>query len=547
MKKSVKITLWVLGSLVTLIIALFLCADIIASRLVNKEVKKSLANLPDVEASVGGVYLNIISGSAIVTDITFSTNSLNWKDSVSDRRVPGLAIHVPKLEVWNIHYWELFRNHRLVIQNVSLDDPIAEVYLDEKNPESILPTLPKDTTLHKANEWLQDVELRSFNINRFSAHLHSTHSPLHVQVDSLSLSTKNLAYDFMDSLFTFNDSVYELNLEGLSLQTPDGMFAVELHDFRTEDQGPIELGYTRLRNLPTPKQIADRQKEPITWIDMELNKVTTSALNPIRKAFAMDCTLDAIDVDVKRMHVYRDSRYKPKSPYGTPQDFLRKLPVKFCIKQVNALARKIDVEFASTDINCGIMHIKDGKATLTNITNKTGAVWRNVAHAPFGEEGKVEASYTIRMDKSSSFDITLDGWNINTADLNSFIRPLVGITSECHIDRLDAAYSGDWNSAKGEFCMQYHGLNVKVHKEDNIPYEIVKRNADVFTNLANSLVPKSNPTSVDPAPRRYYVEWKRDEWKPYPLYLFGPSIDGIKKTMLPGLYVHKQVSAKKPQ
>ena len=93
--------------------------------------------------------------------------------------------------------------------------------------------------------------------------------------------------------------------------------------------------------------------------------------------------------------------------------------------------------------------------------------------------------------------------------------------------------------------MQYHGLNVKVHKEDNIPYEIVTRNADLFTNLANSLVPKSNPTSVDPAPRRYYVEWKRDEWKPYPLYLFGPSIDGIKKTMLPGLYVHKQVSAQK--
>ncbi|MBR1382153.1 MAG: hypothetical protein IJ554_06740, partial [Paludibacteraceae bacterium] len=131
MKKSVKITLWVLGSLVALIIALFLCADIIASRLVNKEVKKSLANLPDVEASVGGVYLNIISGSAIVTDITFSTNSLNWTDSVSDRRVPGLAVHVPKLEVWNIRYWELFHDHRLVIQNVSLDDPIVEVYLDE--------------------------------------------------------------------------------------------------------------------------------------------------------------------------------------------------------------------------------------------------------------------------------------------------------------------------------------------------------------------------------------------------------------------------------
>jgi len=67
------------------------------------------------------------------------------------------------------------------------------------------------------------------------------------------------------------------------------------------------------------------------------------------------------------------------------------------------------------------------------------------------------------------------------------------------------------------------------------------KNADFFTSAANSLIPKSNPTAVDIHPRKYEVEWKRDVWSPYPLYLFGPCIDGIKKTMLPGLYVHKQI------
>jgi len=94
--------------------------------------------------------------------------------------------------------------------------------------------------------------------------------------------------------------------------------------------------------------------------------------------------------------------------------------------------------------------------------------------------------------------------------------------------------------------MQYQGLDIKVHKEDNIPYKIITNNADLFTGIANSLIPKSNPTAVDIHPRKYAVEWNRDEWKPYALYMFGPCIDGIKMTMLPGLFVHKQVAFTEP-
>ena len=158
-----------------------------------------------------------------------------------------------------------------------------------------------------------------------------------------------------------------------------------------------------------------------------------------------------------------------------------------------------------------------------------------------GENGKMDASFIMHMDKNATFEVKMDVKDVNTDVLNSFVRPLVGITSQCHINQLDAHYKGDRNIAKGEFCMQYHGLEVLVHKTDKIPYEIVTRYADTFTELANTLVPKSNPTAVDPAPRRYAVEWKRDEWKPYPLFVFGPCIDGIKMTMLPGLYVHKQI------
>jgi hypothetical protein len=150
----------------------------------------------------------------------------------------------------------------------------------------------------------------------------------------------------------------------------------------------------------------------------------------------------------------------------------------------------------------------------------------------------------MHFDKDATFEIVLDARNVETSDLDGFIRPLVGITSQCHIDRLNTEYRGDKKIAVGEFCMQYTGLELLVHKEDDIPFAVVTKYAKTITQLANTLIPERNPTSVDPAPRRYVVDWKRDEWAIYPLYLFGPCIDGIKMTMLPGLYVHKQVRTK---
>ena len=541
MKKSTKIVLWVIGTLAVLVIGVFLGADIIASQLVKKEVSRTFDSLPDADATVGGVYLNLLSGSAIVKDITFGTHSLTLEDEGTGERAPGLAMHIPTLAIWNINYIELLKYRRLSIFKVSVDDAQVLIYLDEEHPESILPEFPKDTTLEKASVWLRKLDVRHIEISDLCARFRSTRSPLYVSTDSLSTEIHDIAYNFADSVFSYNDSVYSLSLAAAKIELPDGMMEMEVHELETEDEGAVTLGYTRIRNIVDHKHMAALAKEPITWIDLELNSLATSPLNPLRKILTQDCSLEKIDVDVRRMHVCRDERFKPKKPFGTPQEFLRQIPLLFRIRKIEALARKIDVELFTTDINCGKLHCQDIRLWLTNVSNHPGTVWHNHAKAPFGKKGHIDATYDIHMDKASSFSLAMKGQEIELEDMNPFIRPLVGITCTCHVDDIDASYKGDKDKTTGTFCMQYHGLDVLVHKEDNIPYKIVTDHADLFTNLANSLVPKSNPTAVDIRPRRYSVEWTRDVWSPYPLYLFGPCIDGIKKTMLPGLYVHKQV------
>lgn len=541
MKKPVKITLWTLGVVLGLFAAAVVTTDIWVSRLVHREVKDAFEDIPDVEASIGDIHIFFLSGTAIVEDIYFATNSINRNDTLqSGQRMPGLAINVPTLTVGHISYRKLFREKHLHVSSLTADNPSFVCYLDEKHPEAILPALPKDTTLEDAGQWLKLADLRKIRVNNAHAELYSLNTSLELNIDSLTAQVRDFRYDFGDSLFTYNDSVYEVSVGEASVVIPDSLSSLKIHGFRTKNQGPFHLGYTRYRNTVSPRKLADMHNEPTTWMDLELNSLSTSAFNPLHKILDKDYTLDSLHANVRRMHVHRDARHAPKEPFPIPQDILRRIPEYFCIKQATAVVHKIDIEVTTSDVNCGKLSLNDIHARLDNITNKTGAVWYNRLHAPFGKNGIVDAKFNMYIDHDARFDISISGTDAELQDLNPFIRPLVAITCDCHINKIDANYSGDRQKAKGEFCMQYKGLNVKVHKEDQVPYRIITKYADVFTSLANTLIPKSNPTAVDIHPRSYSVEWKNDAWAPYALYLFGPCIDGVIKTMLPGLFVHKQ-------
>lgn len=153
-------------------------------------------------------------------------------------------------------------------------------------------------------------------------------------------------------------------------------------------------------------------------------------------------------------------------------------------------------------------------------------------------EGVVNARFDMTMNCECGFRIQLKGKGLNTSFLNGFIRPFAGITSDCKIDSIYANYTGNSTRADGTFRMVYHDFSMKVNKGDDIPFEIITKHAGVITRVGNALVPKNNPPTKHLKPRGYQVSWIRNENKDVELYLFGPILDGLKKTFLPGLYVH---------
>ena len=542
MRKGTKIALIVIGCLVGVLLAAWISIDVWVSRVAHNAIQKSLAKVEDSELVLrtGNIHVELLTGMVYVSDIYLATDTGTF-DTSEPRKKPGMEISIPHLTVELINYYELIRHRHIQLFGITAYHPRAVVWLDEKDPEACLPEFPEDTNMVKVPTKLTGVDLGHIRLYQASAELKSVRTKLYAKVDSLSAEVKDLHYGFADSLFTYNDSLYSLSADRLYLMLPDGSKDLTLCNFKTENSGSIQLGESRVRDLISSKRMAEKAKEPITWIDLTLARLETSPINPLHKVMAQDWTLDSIYVDVKKMQVIQDIHYEPKSPVQTPQHFLMKMPVTFEIERVGAHVQFIDIKLTMTGDTYGQLQLKDIKASMQHVTNRRNAVWTNHVRAPFGKDGRINAMFAMYMNPEATFDVEIYGKDIELGLLNPFIRPLVGLTCESHVDKLETTYCGNRTVANGDFMMMYHGLEVAFHKEENISIKAIQQYGKTIENMANSLIPKSNPTAVDVAPRRYKVTWKRDEWKPYPLYVFGPCIMGAVETMLPGLYVHKQV------
>ena len=550
MKRAGKITLIVLGVVFALGIAFFVGADVLLSRYVQGKVDKALAGVEGCEAKCGSIKVFLFSGTAEVDSIRFVYHDqpINKRDSVG----PGMEVLVEKVVVGRLFY-SMLLNKNVLISDVRVVRPSVEVWLDDKHPDKCLPKSTKNkeesrkTKEESANkkvdihQYITDAEVQRFHLKNAQVRLHSLRTKLDVVVDSCSLTAHGLRFD---SVFHYSDSTYDFSLGYANVLLPDGRVRIETHNIAQENGGELNIGATRVRHTMNKRKLGDLVKEPVSWIDMQVESVTTSEFNPIRKAMAKDYTLESIKVVIGKMDVFRDNRHKPTHTYPMPQTAILQSKVPFHIAFVNAQIKQLDVALATTDVNCGEMHLQKINAAVQNITNKKGATMNIDGHCPFGS-GIAQAQIGLTMNNACDFTTHLNLKGAQGQFLNPFLRPLVGISFEMEIDELETRYSGNSVKADGKFKLLYHGLNVKVHKEDDIPFKVVTQHANTFTNLANSLIPKSNPTVVDYEPREYYVEWKHDEWKPFPLYLFGPCIDGVKKTLLPGLNVHYQTNMSK--
>ncbi len=462
-------------------------------------------------------------------------------------QMPGVDMSVERIEIGPLAFTKLW-DRQVLFESARVIRPRVELWMDEEHPELCFPSYekkePSERTVQlkqKIQERLPEGEslilltaLRHAQIENASLALHSTRTQLDVVADSCSLAVHDLSYD---KTFHFNDTAYSFSLAHAAVTLPDGSMKMETRDITHRDQGEVHIGASRIVHNMDKLALGDIVQEPVTWIDMQLKRCVISPLNPIHKALRKDYTIQHIDAEVSFMDVFRDERYQLKHTPLMPQLVLMNLPMTFYVKDADVQMQRIHIGFAITDTHVGQLDFNDINAHVAHITNRSGYTMHLDGSCPMGE-GVADARFDMTMNRECGFRIQMKAKGINTSFLNGFIRPFAGITSDCKIDSINTNYTGNGTRADGTFRMVYHDFSMKVNKGDDIPFEIITKHAGVITRVGNALVPHSNPPTKHSKPRGYQVSWIRNENKDVELYLFGPIIDGIKKTFLPGLYVH---------
>ena len=534
MKLGTRILLFIIAVIVTLFIIASGVISTYLSRWATREVNKALLSIPDWDASCGQVQVGLIAGSTTLKDVRLSYRSTC--DSTNVR--PGSDIRIERIELTH-NLFSFMRFHEIRLNTLRVFRPKIELWLDEEHPERSFPTFTIDTTVFNPNDLpAVKVLLNSLHVKNASLALHSVRTKLDVAADSCSLSMQHFCYD---SVFSCCDSLYSLSVGQAKVLFPDSLMMLSVCDLTHRNASEILLGATHIRNTMPKKQLADIMEEPVTWIDMQMDSIRISPLNLFRMAQSSDFAIDHIQAHVAFMDIFRDERYNPRRIYTMPQPVLMALPVTFDVMRTDAVIDNIHIAFAATDNNIGHLDMQQIDAGVDHITNRRGETIHLSGHCPFGT-GWAEAAFDLAMNDSSTFGMHIHATEINTSVMDHFIRPLVGMTSDCVIDTLDTHYTGTNYAARGTYRMLYHDFSIRVHKEDDIPFPIITKHAKTFNTLGNTLIPKTNQKYSKPT--GYYVAWTRDERKPTELYLFGPIIDGIKKTFLPGLYVHMQINQK---
>ena len=107
MTRKGKIAIWVIGSILVIGALAFTCADVVVSRMVQRRVNKTLAELPipGCTASCGNIHVFLFSGMADVYDLKFSYRG--EQISKRDTTRPGFDLALDHLSVGHIFYTPL--------------------------------------------------------------------------------------------------------------------------------------------------------------------------------------------------------------------------------------------------------------------------------------------------------------------------------------------------------------------------------------------------------------------------------------------------------
>lgn len=152
---------------------------------------------------------------------------------------------------------------------------------------------------------------------------------------------------------------------------------------------------------------------------------------------------------------------------------LRQMKIGLDVGKVRVVNSKLEYEEEGSGSNA------PGKLTFTNVNANIQNVYSGHGRTSgpktivdvktvFMKESQLSANWTFNiMNKAEAFNINGVIRNFDAKAMNPFIKPYIHVSTEGTIDKMQFNFTGNNNTAKGDFGIQFQNLKVTLHNKES--------------------------------------------------------------------------------
>lgn len=527
-------------SLIVIIVGVSIYANHLVYELVETKLKSQLEDDMGVRLTHGKISVNFWFGDAEIQDLRFSapfTSNLKSGTIKFDVKVKTLRLHYFQL-------WKILTQHELYITRIDVVDPNGAFFIKEHFKEKNVIKEVQEKSFDQFLKFVNSMGVNNLKVENASVSVKSVSSHLAVACDSLYLDANNFVYDFIDTVFTYNDTIYALSFSNFKLIEPDSLFTLTIDEFNIKEDSHLTLEDVHYTCNVAPDRLSDLRGEvQSTWLNLHLKRVYSNSCNIARTFSTGQLYVDSLYILSDRIHLYRDARYELEEEEIPIQRMLMKQenPL-FLVNHIALEVPSLMLQLVVKDNAVGAVEMKSLRASIDKFQNTQGSInCFDVKGAIANQGGTVDMDLRLYFDEACSFDCSFVIKDAEMSALDSLLLPMYGCCLDGHISSIATSYSGDSSRAEGVFCMRYENMAAELFK-DRVPYKELAKHCKTINGIQKMILSTDNPHKHHKL-RVYKVESRRDLDNPYFMHFMLPMMKGMKYTVLPFFYAGERVDS----
>lgn len=425
--------------------------------------------------------------SATLSNLSIQVDSNRYRELKAANRLPPLifSIKVASVAITGLHPWDLWRNKKIIFNELALDNSVIVIQQQPKRKDSVKTTEPKSfyelikpsfntISVDKIDISNSDITFKTIKRQtqtRDSWHLAKTRIRLSdIRVDSLT---------YADTARILYASNLQTSFDTLSMKSTDGLYRYSLgkteYDFKKRS---VELNAIKMIPNISQAEFNSRfghQKDRFT---VSLPKITVENFNA--SALIIDDKIEAKRVNLLSpvLEIYKDATAgpDPTNKVGTyPHQLLLNADSYIDIDKIAIADGRLSftMKSAKTSLTGGFK-FTNMSGTIVNVTNQE----EKIALNPWCK-ANIAASFMGNNEMTGVFNFDLarnDGHfvadahlkSLKAADVNAAFRALAKAELESFVlDDLKYHIEGNDGMATADVHLLYHDLKLTVLKTDD--------------------------------------------------------------------------------